>query len=233
VLLDLDDTIYPQSQWLRGAWTRVAAVASMFDIPRDALRHALEEVCADGSDRGRIIDRALERIGATSAPIPSLVAAFRDHQAVHLDAYPGVRDALRSLRSRARLGVVTDGDPQIQRSKLRSLGLADVFDVVVISDEYGRSRRKPDPYALLLAAAKLQTDPDGCVYIGDRPAKDVAAARAAGMRSIRVHTGEYAKEPDHPAAWRRVADLPAAVRSIGPLLPDRATGAWVLRSRGR
>jgi putative hydrolase of the HAD superfamily len=218
VLVDLDDTLYPQADWLRGAWERVADVAHDCGIPGHALLRALNEECERGSDRGGVIDRALARIGVHDGPVQLLVAAFREHEATRLEPYPGVTDALERLRAYAPLGLVTDGDPRIQRSKLRSLRLADVFDVIVISDEYGRWRRKPDPYALLLAAAKLTTDPSACVYIGDRPTKDVAAAEAAGMRSVRVFTGEYAAAPDDPPAWRTAEDLPEAVRSLVRLM---------------
>jgi putative hydrolase of the HAD superfamily len=229
VLVDLDDTVYPQQQWLSGAWDRVADVAEACGMPRAALRRALDDVCSEGSDRGHVIDRALERVGIADAPMPMFVAAFRQHEAPRLETYPGVREALDALRSRVRVALVTDGDPRIQRSKLRSLGLADAFDVVVISDEYGRARRKPDPYALLVASAKLRTDPDACVYIGDRPTKDVVAAHAAGMRSIRVRTGEYARDPDVPEPWLCAADLVQAARSIDALIPRAARGTPVRR----
>jgi putative hydrolase of the HAD superfamily len=233
VLFDLDDTLYPQSAWLDGAWQRVAETATACGINGGALLRALHDVAAHGSDRGRIIDRALERIGARGAPVRLLVSAFRAHEARHLALYPGVRPALDEIRSLVPVAVVTDGDPEIQRSKLRSLGLTDAFDAVVISDECGRARRKPDPHALLLAASRLGVEPGACAYIGDRPGKDVAAARAAGMRSVRVRTGEYASVPDVPRAWLQVPDVATAVARLAPLLSGSATGSAARRWRGR
>lgn len=222
VLIDLDDTIFPQSDWLRRAWRHVARVAGHQGVDAARLFRALENVASRGSDRGRIIDRALDDIGAVDVAVGPLVDAFRAFRTGPLEAYPGVREAMRRLGGRVRTAIVTDGDPAVQRSKIRSLGVEELVDLIVISDEFGREHRKPDPYALLFAAAKLGIDPRRCVYIGDRPDKDVVAAQAAGMRSIRVVLGEYEWAPDIPPAWMRVRDLPAAVDAIGPLLSAAA-----------
>jgi hypothetical protein len=106
---------------------------------------------------------------------------------------------------------------------LRSLRLQKAFDAVVFSDELGRGRRKPHPAPLVRAARLLRVDPARCVYIGDRPEKDVAAALAARMRSVRVRTGEYARAPDLPRAWMTVRDVPSAASRLADLI-DRP--AW-------
>jgi putative hydrolase of the HAD superfamily len=218
VLFDLDDTIYPQAAWLAGAWYAVAEEGKGFGIPQRAFHGALCDAAAQGTDKGRIIDAALERIGVRDAPVAPLVAAFRRFEAPRLYAYPGGYDALRFLARRVRVGLVTDGDPVVQRSKIASLRLQSVFNVVVFSDELGRERRKPHPAPLIRAAEHLRVAPTRCVYVGDRPQKDVAAARAARMRSIRVRTGEYRWAPDLPRAWRTAPDLPRAVERLVPLL---------------
>lgn len=208
VLFDLDDTLFPQEQWLDVAWRTVARHAVGIDEER--FFFALRDVASEGSDRGRIIDRALERIGAV-ASVPPLVEIFRTCYVGRLDPYPGVARALWALRRRLPVGLVTDGDPAIQRSKLRALSLEDAFDAIVMSDDLGRMYRKPHPIPLLRAAKRLGVPPHRCVYVGDRPAKDVAAALAAGMRAVRVRTGEYASLPDDPPPWWSAADAIEAI----------------------
>jgi putative hydrolase of the HAD superfamily len=67
-------------------------------------------------------------------------------------------------------------------SKLRALGAAGLFDLVVSSGEPGGpSQLKPHPEGYLLAAAGLGVEPSRCLVIGDRDDADGAAARAAGM----------------------------------------------------
>jgi len=220
VLFDLDDTLYPQAEWLGGAWAAVALRAGELGAPENSLRAALKAVAAEGTDRGHIIDRALATIGRSDVPVAPLVAAFRSHAPTRLRPYPGVRFALEQMRQRVPIGLVTDGDPAIQRSKIDALRLD--FDTIVFSDQLGRAHRKPDPAPLELALERLGVAAEHAVMIGDRPGKDVAAARAVGMRAVRVRTGEYADLPDDPAPWRSLPDVAAACALLDTLLPRRA-----------
>ena len=216
VLFDLDDTLYEQATWLSGAWDAVAATAVLSGVDARALRTALDEIAAEGSDRGAIIDRALARVGRRDVAVAPLLATFRAHAPARLEPYTGVIDALRELRGRVPIGLVSDGDPTIQRNKIRALGLESSFDVVVLSDELGREHRKPSPVALLAALDGLSVDAHDAIYIGDRPDKDVAAAGAAGMRAIRVRTGEYARRPNDPRPWLTAADVLSAIDGLNP-----------------
>jgi putative hydrolase of the HAD superfamily len=211
VLFDLDDTLFPQSAWLDGAWARLAEVAEADGVPRAQFTDALAAVAAEGTDRGRIIDRALAAIGRADVAVDGLVDAFRSHAPASLPPYPGVPDALASLRARLPIALVTDGDPRIQNAKLDALGLDRAFDVVVLSDELGRERRKPHPAPFEAALRGLGVPAHGAVFVGDRPDKDVAGADAAGMRVIRVRTGEYRDAPHGITPWATVPDAVAAI----------------------
>jgi HAD superfamily hydrolase (TIGR01509 family) len=218
VLFDLDDTLYPQASFLDAAWVAVADAAAPYGIAPAVLHAALTAVAAEGSDRGRIIDRALVRIHADAVPVGPLLAAFRGCSPARLPLYPGAREALAQVRSHAFTGLVTDGEVQGQRVKIRALGLEDAFDTIVYSDDLGRAFRKPHPAPFEHLLARLGVPADAAVMIGDRPDKDVAGAAAAGLRAIRIRTGEYAERPDEPVPWRSVADVVAAVALLRPLL---------------
>jgi hypothetical protein len=60
------------------------------------------------------------------------------------------------------------------------------------------------------------------VFVGDRPAKDVAGPVALGMRAVRVRTSERRTVPDDPAAWRSVDGVLDAIRIVGAEL-ERTT----------
>ncbi|MDX6221578.1 MAG: putative hydrolase of the superfamily [Frankiales bacterium] len=218
VTVDLDDTLFPQSSWLAGAWSAAAGVAESFGFDRVWFADTLVSVAAEGSDRGGIIDRTLLAAGIDDpAPLlPPLVSAFSGWAPSSLPLYRGVSDALARLRSVGLCtAVITDGNPQIQRSKLAALGLNALVDHVVISDEIGgRATRKPSPAPFLRALELCGTSAAETIHIGDRPAKDVAGAAAAGMRCIRVRTGEYADIPDGAgtaAPWATAATFTEAV----------------------
>lgn len=219
VIVDLDDTLFPQHDWLAGAWRQVAAAAAGHGVDPADLLAALEQVAAEGSARGGIIDRALDRIGAR-APVDVLVAAFLGHRPQVLHPYPRVREALALLRSRVPLAVVTDGNVEVQAGKLAALGLADQFDSVVLSDRFGREARKPHPMPFLTALTELGVRPEQAVFIGDRPDKDMLGAARLGIRPVRVLTGEYAAAADVPGAapWFAAAGFAEAVDGLVPHL---------------
>ena len=250
VTVDLDDTLYPQAAFLDGAWEAVADAGRDLRIPRGPLLAALLAECARGSDRGHIIDRAVAGVGAPASSVPSLVAAFRSYAPAALPAYPGALESLARLRALVPVACVTDGDPEIQRAKLRAVGLERAFDAVVVSDELGREHRKPHPAPFLRALALLGAEPSQAVHVGDRPEKDVAGPAAAGMSAIRVRTGEYA-DADPPngcppplatvdgvrqafgliTAW--IAGAPCSPTDFQPVpAPSARDDATTLRSAG-
>ena len=233
-LVDLDDTLFPQQSWLRGAWRAVVTAAPALDP--NVFEDALVAVASEGSDRGRIIDRALTLVGTDAAArvdVRDLVAAFRAYRAPSLECYAGALESLRMLRSYVPVALVSDGDPLIQRGKIEALGLAGEFDAIVLSDEIGRAFRKPNVAPFNLAVDQIAARTRDCVMIGDRPDKDVAGARAAGLLgTVRVLTGEYrATATAHEATLAVVQDFAEAVAWLRPALERQPRGSGASRLR--
>jgi FMN phosphatase YigB (HAD superfamily) len=223
VVVDLDDTLFPQAAYLAGAAAAVADAAGARGLDGAGVRTALVAELAAGSDRGGTIDRALLAVGVPAADlpahVPALVAAFTGFRPTRLDTYPGVRTALEAIAAIAPLACLTDGNPVIQEAKLAATGLGALLPVVVVTDALGgRALRKPHPTGLLAAADLMAVPPDRLLVIGDRPAKDVAVAHAVGARAIRVRQGEHAGAPDEPRAEAVVESFPAAAELALDLL---------------
>jgi FMN phosphatase YigB (HAD superfamily) len=203
VLFDLDDTLFPLSAWIDGAWRAVAARATAYGATSEEVYDSLVATARGASDASRTIKGALARCGRTDIPVSPLSDAFRSYAPSTIDAYPGVLLALVELRESVPIGIVTDGDPSIQRAKLRALQF-DV-DVVVCSDEIGREHRKPDPLPFCQALETLGVCAHDAVFVGDQPDRDIAGAQGIGMRGILVRTGEHASMSPGTKPWR-IAD---------------------------
>ncbi|SDN50697.1 putative hydrolase of the HAD superfamily [Klenkia soli] len=215
VVVDLDDTLYPQAAYLAGAADAVGAAAQDRGLDGAAVHDALVAELAAGSDRGGTIDRALLTAGVPAADltryVPPLVAAFTGYEPTRLPLYPGVAEALRELAAVVPVGCLTDGNPVIQRAKLAATGLGPLLHAVVVTDDLGgRAARKPHPAGLHELAGRLGVPGDRVLVIGDRPGKDVAVAAAVGARAVRIRQGEYADAPDEPTAWARAGSFPEA-----------------------
>ena len=216
VLFDLDDTLYPQAEFLAGAWRAVAVVsATLVGLPADTVLEALTGVAAEGSDRGRIIDRALERLGTRA-----MSSLCRSSMCSAVTPRPGCTPIGELEAPWRHSGAGADRARQRRRRRdpageAARLGLEAAFDAIVFSDELGREHRKPDPLPFNTALEALGVRAAGAVYVGDRPDKDVAGATGAGLRAVRVLTGEYAAEPGEVAPWRQAPDVFAVIRLVG------------------
>src|SRR6266849_5881117 len=101
---------------------------------------------------------------------------------------PGVTALIERLRELGkRLAVASSSRRGWVEATIRSLGLADAFDVVVTGDDVEHG--KPDPAIYLLTAQRLSVVPERCVAIEDSP-NGVQSARSAGTTVLGVRT-EY------------------------------------------
>ena len=84
-----------------------------------------------------------------------------------------------------RVGIITDGRPEGQHNKIASLGLDDLVDDVIITDELGGEQfRKPCDIAFRIMATRWRLNTADIIYVGDNPAKDFQAPQQLGMKSV-------------------------------------------------
>lgn len=100
----------------------------------------------------------------------------------HRQAVPGVIPLLAYLKSRLRIGVVTNGLTATQQEKIRACNLEDCVDFLLTSEEAGM--KKPDTRIFLRALDIAKARREHTVVIGDSWTLDVLGAYRAGIRSI-------------------------------------------------
>jgi len=196
VIFDLDDTLYPERQFVDGGIAAAAQwVAEHTDLPADRCERELTGLFNRG-ERTRTFDVWLDAVGLPSGYSAAMIQAYRRHQPVltlHEDAAAAI-DWCR--RAQLLTGLVSDGYLDVQRAKVASLGLADLLTTIVLSDEFGRAFWKPATKPYLAAVDSLGVAPSEAVYVGDNPRKDFEGARRSGLKSVRVRraNGMYASE---------------------------------------
>jgi len=125
---------------------------------------------------------------------------------------PGIRTTLDALRERRLpMGVVSNAtfSGDVLAWELARHGLDRYFRFVMSSADYGL--RKPNPLLILTAVGKLDLPPADVWFVGDKPDKDTAGARAAGLTGIwynRERAADPAPPPDAEIhSWDEFPDL--------------------------
>ncbi|MEO5629613.1 MAG: phosphoglycolate phosphatase [Thermomonas sp.] len=112
--------------------------------------------------------------------------------------FDGVAELLDAIEADgARWGIITNKPEYLARQIMPQLGWESRSAILLGGDSL--PERKPHPLQLLHAANVLGVAISDCVYVGDDE-RDIAAARAAGMRSIVALWG-YRGEGEEPAEW--------------------------------
>ena len=185
VIFDLDDTLFLETEFVLSglsavdAWLRNELAVTGF--------YARAESSYRAGIRGRNINMALEELGipAQGELIKKLVHVYREHKP-SLSLCPDAEWAIDWLRKSKRLGLITDGYLRTQRNKVAALGLENLFDRIIYTDEGGLEKWKPDPGSFQAMSSFLGCAPWECVYVADNPAKDFIAPRALGWQTVRV-----------------------------------------------
>jgi len=125
---------------------------------------------------------------------------------------PGTTETLKALQDRGvPMGVISNWDSRLG-SVLAGLGLDRFFRVVLTSAEAGF--RKPHPRIFEIALEAMKATPGECIHVGDSAEDDVAGARAAGIRPVRLLNG---KEPDPADACLSISTMPGLLEHLDGL----------------
>jgi putative hydrolase of the HAD superfamily len=200
VIFDLDDTLYPERQFVRGGFAAAARwVAGQANCSADGCACNLQRLF-DRGVRGHTFDIWLAEMGLPPALSAGMVQAYREHRpelALHDDVASAIAHC---AQAHLVTGLVSDGYLDVQRRKVASLGLAEMLTTIVLSDEFGRAFWKPATKPYLAAVERLGVVPRDVVYVGDNPRKDFEGARRSGLRSVRIRRSDGLYASDEAAS---------------------------------
>lgn len=182
VIFDLDDTLYSEIQYVRSGYKAISDAMGVDEMEKELWRSFLSNALA--------IDAVLEARGMLARKQECL-NIYRN-QMPEINLYHGVEKMLRQLKGQGvKVGIITDGRPESQRAKLEALGLMDLVDDVIITDELGGSQfRKPCDIAFRIMQTRWKLPFEQIVYVGDNAHKDFQAPRQLGMKGIWFNNGE-------------------------------------------
>jgi putative hydrolase of the HAD superfamily len=166
-------------------------ISSKFKLNKVEVYSSLIDILSKHG-RGKVFDRFLKYSGLLSPDlVEEMVRVYRSHRPIiglYADALPTFR-VLRELNM--KLGIVTDGLCSVQENKVRALGLVELVDIIIFTDEMGKEYWKPHHKAFQLASRLLDVKPSEAIYIGNDPTKDFVGPKSIGMQAVHLCRNKY------------------------------------------
>ena len=191
VLWDLDDTLYSRITAARLTYPGMFRT-HLYNGKDDAYIEAAADFMIDHLMRDSMIHESSFAALFEAFP-PNKDFCLKDCQEYYFDhihefAVAGTEQVavVKNLRSLGiKTAIVTNVAPdrlQFQRNKIDALGLAPLFDAIVMSGEVGV--HKPDRRVFDHATNLLGVSNKDCVFVGDNPNADITGALNAGMEAV-------------------------------------------------
>ena len=218
VVFDLDGTLIDSQRDLADSINALLGDLGVNPLPVDAVAAMV------GEGAPVLVRRALTAAGldpdtpeALSRFLRRFLRAYDQRLLVHTRPYPGMREALDTLKRSCRLAVLTNKPARATRKILGGLDLAPYFDQVMGGDTV--HGRKPDPAGLLHIVRSAQATPESTVMVGDSPV-DLETARRAGTRVCLARYGfGFRFTPEELRGNEPIVDsaeaIPAALLGVG------------------
>jgi HAD superfamily hydrolase (TIGR01509 family) len=188
VIFDVDGTLINSVDQHAKAWLWAFARHG-HDIPFEDIRAQIGK----GGDQLMPVflpPDELAHIGETLADERG--AFFKDEYLPHLHAFPMVRELFERIRADGkRIALASSAKPDELERYEQIAEIADLVEHSTSSDDAEKS--KPHPDIFHAALAKLgNLDPSRAIVVGDSPWDAIAAAKA-GLKTIGVLCGGFAK----------------------------------------
>lgn len=182
ILFDLDDTLYRERRFILSGFAVVArAVEDTDGVPAADAYRVLVAALRLGR-RATAFQELCDAYDLDRTRIANWVSLVRVH-APRLRAGRRTRTILAGLRTGWRLGLVTNGLPEVQRRKIDGLRLRPFFDHICLAGLPGHGG-KPSPEPFFETCAALGVKPARAVHVGDNVETDVQGAQRAGLKTI-------------------------------------------------
>lgn len=172
IIFDLDDTLMYEIDFLKSAYKEISTLVDKEN--QEELYNLMLSKYQKGEN---VFDILIENYPEFSKEI--LLEVYRNHFPT-LFLNEGASDLLKQIKLEGhKLGLITDGRSVTQRNKLKALKIEDLFDKIIVSEEFGST--KPDERNFKIF---LENDIEEYYYIADNTKKDFVTPNKLGWTSI-------------------------------------------------
>lgn len=187
IVFDLDDTLISENEYIQSGFRHVSKkIFREFNKTENQIYNDLLKLFQQ--DASYVFNRLYEKyeFDYDEKSIKNMISMYRNH-IPDISLYQDVYPCLLNLKSKGiKIGMITDGYAITQKNKIESLGIANLFDKIIITDELGREFWKPHPLPFEMMKDSLGVEFNEMVYIGDNPEKDFYIKNTYPITTVRI-----------------------------------------------
>jgi phosphoglycolate phosphatase len=212
VLFDLDGTLIDSAPDLGAAADQMRTDRGLASLPMERYRPM-----AGSGARGMLgVAFGITPDAPEFAPLREEFFLNYEARMMRTRVFEGVAELVAALCARGlQWGVVTNKSVRFTGPLTRAMPLFGTARAIVSGDTTPYAKPHPEP--LFEAARQLGVPPERCIYVGDDE-RDMAAGRAAGMRTVAAAYGYMGAEAD-VTLWEADAAIASPLELLQLLEP--------------
>ena len=189
IIFDLDDTLAYEVDFLRSAYIEIAERLDHQHCTE--LANKMYDWYIHGFNVFEKLTQSYDRVTKEE-----LLGIYRNHKPT-IQLIEGGKELLDFCKNKGyKLGLITDGRSVTQRNKIAALGIADYFDKIIVSEEFGTTKPNRNNFEIF-------KDPsvESYYYIADNVSKDFVTPNLLAWKTIclldkgfNIHKQDFEKD---------------------------------------
>ena len=182
VLVDLDDTLYREIDYI-GSVVKQFCKVNLIDL--DIADKALHEF--ERERHQDTLDFFLKKFEIMDKFHKNQIFDIYCNSEIKIKLYNGVFDFLKNqIPPNIHLAILTNGVVQVQKNKVRLLGLDEVVEKIFYARDAGSKFEKPHPVSYQTVLNYFNISAKNSVMVGDNLKNDFLGAKNLGIEAILV-----------------------------------------------
>ena len=175
IVFDLDDTLVYEIDFLYSAYCEIATILEPQN--KSSLVRHLFSLYRNNENPFQFLESNYDMT------LESMLSIYRNHAPESLEMLPNCFQVIKNIKeNNGKVAIITDGRSITQRNKIKAIGILDMLDEIIISEEI--NSEKPNALNYNLIEDKF---PDSTYYyIGDNIKKDFITPNGLGWKTVQI-----------------------------------------------
>ena len=192
-IFDLDHVLYNENLYYFVVFEEMCSFLGLNSKDLNLMKETYKKIRLKSKD---ILGDILKSLDLYTLELQEKFFEFYKNTYKPISLYDDAKKVIPLLKAKNyKLGIITNGTIDVQKSKIKCLGIENIFDEILYAREFGKEFEKPHVKPFVEICKRLNIEPFKCTYIGDNPLTDFDGAKRAKFTTVRLLRGPYKKLP--------------------------------------